>query len=295
MLFKGDKITKGDKGMKRFLFTLAIFLATLTASAVEPKAGLKGPVSATVGDTITLDLTACQGDGPPFLRVKGPDAAVKAEILYHQDGSPALARATVTVPGTYEFVLVTVGTTAPAPVPTPGPTPTPAKETAPAPGIAVDTWSVSVGTQPPPTPPTPGPGPGPVPVPVPIPAIIPAATQLYAVAVYSADTTNPDEVTFAAVRDDPTLAASLKALNVDWRAWDTANPVIDRLSIRPCLAAFGKTPALLIYDALGNVYTATGLPSTVTTTAGVSAKSAIPAPLKSADVVALFKKLRGVN
>ena len=95
--------------MKRSLFTLAIFLATLTgASAIEPKAGIDGPSTGAVGKRILIEAVGCQGDLGPFFSAE-PSLAI--EPGYQKDGTPTgYATARASVPGVYVFSIVMVGT-----------------------------------------------------------------------------------------------------------------------------------------------------------------------------------------
>lgn len=280
------------KRIKVFLLTASLLLAAVPSFALTPKAGIRGPTSAVATlpgqpeHLIALRFPGCVADTPEQLQLtyEAPDGAkpITPTYLFDSQGRMAFAEFAVQTPGAYVFTVVAEGipdgaktskyataslfvnVTSPAPGPEPGPEPTPG--------------------------PPPGPGPTPPPVPVPpapapTPAPVPISTKLFAIAVYSGDTTSKDELTFAAVRDDPTLKATLASMSVDWRAWDYGNPKLDELSIKPYIATFGKTPCLIIYDGTGKIYNAAGQP----------ARSAIAAPLTSADMVKLFKGLRGVN
>jgi hypothetical protein len=250
------------RGSFAALLLLAMFPG-LATRAGEPRAALKGPGTAPAGAALLLDFAGTQGDHGPYVKVKGPEAATpEITLLYNREGKPVSALVTPTGPGAYVFTLVAV-----------------ANVEGKAGELAVDVANLTIQI----TGQTPSPGPGPQPAPAPTP--IPSTVALYAIAVYSVNAGNADELAFSTVRDDRKLQETLRGLNVHWRAWDTRNAQIDKLSLRPYVEAFRKTPMILIYDDAGRIYDETG----------ATTQAPVAAPLTVEGTVALFKRLRGAT
>lgn len=142
------------------ILILAASLLWATAiPAAEPKATLRGPASAGVGDPILLNPTGTVSDEEPSLVLAKAPANVSAEVvpLYGKDGRLLYGMASVPEVGVYTFAVVARGKA----------------DGAVEPRFAFGFWEVAVGAVPPtpvPIPPGPGPGPSPTPTPTPVPA-----------------------------------------------------------------------------------------------------------------------------
>jgi hypothetical protein len=273
--------------MKALRIGLAVVVGALLCApawAIAPKASIEGPASVAVNERIILFLSECEGDYKPFLKVKVPNdsPAVVPALFWSEDKKSALGMVMPRAAGLYEFAVVTVGS------------PTGKPEDL---NVAIAIWRVRVGPEPtppgpgpgpnpPPNPP--GPGPNPPPNPPPAPVIVPLSTRLNVIAIYGGMPPNePNELKFTAVRDDLTLHTTLATtLNTEWRAWTRTNEEIDKLGLRRYLLDPAVGPTILIYDNVGNIYAADGT---------VGAKKSIPAPMTSADVINLVKRLRGIQ
>ncbi len=253
---------------------VAIVLWGSAVLAVEPRAVLTGPTSAAVDTDVWVRFAGSVADEPLEFEVAGgPDGAL-VEIGYSSQGLPLFACVRAIRPGQYLLVLVATGTPPP-----PGVAPVPVGPVKPHRSYAF-LW-VNVGTLPPPVPP-----PSPPTPPVP-PGPSPVTGKLFAIAVYPADVQPTAEAfAFAAVKDDPTLVATLQAMDVVWHAWPSTDARLDSLKVRPYVQGLGS-PQILLYDAQGNVYGPDGVVATR------QQGKAFKAPLTVDETVALFKKLRG--
>lgn len=280
---------------------LVLFLALLAAPAYAdgpvqsvpvadpvtgPRAYLTGPMASQVGHEFTLDPRGSSGNSLQIRVSRGPEA-VKVLPLYTADRVLARGVVTPSKPGSYEFVIIaggdpvppdtspqwefgfwTVTVTSDVPTPVPVPTPGPAPTPTPGPG--------PIPPPPTPVPPTPQPGP------------IPDSVTLYAVPVFSGGTNSAEEIAFADVRDEMAVwQPELAAMKIKWLPMDRADPRLATWSGTPFLTDPAAGPTLLILDESKHVYDANGRVLPLET-----AKS-FPAPLSTAEMMVLFKRLRG--
>jgi hypothetical protein len=133
--------------------------------------------------------------------------------------------------------------------------------------------------------PAPAPAPGPVPpAPTPAPGL---KDKLYCYQIYSPSASSVEALNAASVRADVRTATQLAALDVHWRAWDSENPQIDALKLRPYLPDPAKLPVLLVFDAKGQFYDLKGNPLPR------SAPVYQPHPASVEELVADFQSIRG--
>jgi len=157
---------------------------------------------------------------------------------------------------------------APDPTPSPSPTPTPAPAKSSGLGL-VYTWlivlSVLIGHQSgwhlPPLPwPHPAPAPGPHPGPTPVPNAPDArdVSPLFVISVYDPTSASVESLQAAGIRADAATVPSLKALGINFHAWDTARPALDEMRLRQYLPDPVRLPVLFVYDANGQFYDLAG-------------------------------------
>ncbi len=134
----------------------------------------------------------------------------------------------------------------------------------------------------PPVPPAPAP---PVPGPVP-PAPARVTARLYCIQVFNPQAIDVATLDAVAVAGDSSTETGLKALDVEWRHWDVAEPMLDSLKLRAFLPDPARLPVLLVYDATGTFYDLSG------TKLDRSRPVFQKPPAQSSALVAAFKALR---
>ncbi len=227
---------------------LAGVLSSASAFSVEPKAVLKGPATASIGEIIYVQVAEYQGD-QFYVTYTGPGTA-KPEVLYvHTRGSVPDAARIMNLAGTHRFHGVALGADASG------------KTTS-----AVSSWTVIVTSKPAPTP---GPGPTPPPNP-PGPTPPGPVADVGVVWVSLISDANTKTQAYAQLEADPSLEASVSAVLGILRIYDASNQALDTptpahprsLNLRQYLPQTGL-PALIIQGTKTSKVVAMKCPMTV--------------------------------
>lgn len=235
--------------MRRLL--LALLLICSPAFAAEPKAVISGPTTATVGQSVLLDVggSSTDADFPLQVEVAGEgEFRPTLRLWYDAAGKPGLAVLTAPRPGNYTVVVVAIGK----------------PEGAQLNVTRIAAWPIAVDPIAPPPKPDPEPGPKP---PDPEPGPSPVAGKLWGVLILP-DLPSPSE---AALRTDAEVRKAFAEVNTTFRSYLASEQEVQGAGYKASITSAGGAPAVVWIAEGGKV---------VKTTAKAS-KDAILADLKA--------------
>jgi len=221
--------------MRRLLLALILGLPSL-AFAAEPKASIKGPTTAIVGQEVVFDLSGSASDANFPLTVKAAGGGEFKPSLEHgftADGKPWKAIFVAPRPGNYTVVVIAIGQV----------------DGSDKPVDDVAIWPISIESIAPAPKPDPEPDPGPnPPAPVP-PGPSPVTGKLWGTLILPALPTAAE----ASLRTDPDIRKAFANTSTIYRSYLASESELEKPGYKQALDAAGGPPAVIWVTESGKV------------------------------------------